>query len=183
MALDQRTGQSLTTKNYLVSILSAKVSTVARFSHSVIQYQVDLSPRNVRLFKIFPNFLSRLNSYCPPSAVQIKQKLSIPHFPNISLTFHLTNFAFTIILSSRNIFSLPVGLYPTSLQVLCLLSFKTKERVQSQQQRHQWFNGWGWGGGANASEARSWSNIPLCACTMSRHGGSVCSWEGEEIAL
>ena len=35
------------------------------------------------------------------------------------------------------------GLHPTDLQALCLPSFKTKERAQSQQQRHQWFNGRG----------------------------------------
>ena len=35
-----------------------------------------------------------------------------------------------------------VGLHATGLQVLHLSSFKTEERAQSQQQRHQWFNGW-----------------------------------------
>lgn len=38
---------------------------------------------------------------------------------------------------------LGVGLHPTGLQALGLPSFKTKERAQSQWQRHQWFSGWG----------------------------------------
>ena len=32
---------------------------------------------------------------------------------------------------------------PSGLQGLCLPSFKTEETAWSQQQRHQWFNGWG----------------------------------------
>ena len=40
-------------------------------------------------------------------------------------------------------FIVDVGLHPIGLQDLCLHSFKTEDRAQSQQQRHQWFNGWG----------------------------------------
>ena len=36
-----------------------------------------------------------------------------------------------------------VGLQLTGLQYLHLPSFKTEERTQSEQQRHQWLNGWG----------------------------------------
>ena len=35
------------------------------------------------------------------------------------------------------------GLHPAGLQALYLPSLKTEGRDQSQQQRHQWFNGWG----------------------------------------
>ena len=36
-----------------------------------------------------------------------------------------------------------VRLHPAGLQGLRLPSFKTEQRAWSQQQRHQWFNGWG----------------------------------------
>ena len=36
-----------------------------------------------------------------------------------------------------------VGLHPTDPQNLHLLNFMTEKRAQSQQQRHQWSNGWG----------------------------------------
>ena len=36
-----------------------------------------------------------------------------------------------------------VRLHPAGLQSLYLPNHKTKERAQSQWQRHQWFNGWG----------------------------------------
>ena len=41
------------------------------------------------------------------------------------------------------IYYIYVGLHPTGLQGLYLPSFKPEERARSQQQRHQWFNGWG----------------------------------------
>ena len=36
-----------------------------------------------------------------------------------------------------------VGLHLTGLRGLCVSSFKTEERAQNQQHRHQWFTGWG----------------------------------------
>jgi len=39
-----------------------------------------------------------------------------------------------------------------------LPSFKTKERLWNQQQRHQWFRGWE----SSMSDARSWSNTTPC---------------------
>ena len=35
------------------------------------------------------------------------------------------------------------GLHPAGLQTQCLSNLKTEKKAQSQQQRHQWFNGWG----------------------------------------
>ena len=58
-----------------------------------------------------------------------------------------------------------LGLHPTGLKSQCLPSIKkerTKERTQSLQQRHQWFNGWR----TQASEARSCRSTPSCV----KHG-------------
>ena len=51
-----------------------------------------------------------------------------------------------------------MGLHSTDLQGLCLPSFKTKERAQSQQQRHQQFNR---EGASYMLEAKSWSDTLL----------------------
>ena len=56
---------------------------------------------------------------------------------------------------------------------LCLLSFKTEERSQSQWQRHQWFGRWVGGWGAYRSEARTWSDTPPRAAD----GGAGPRWQ------
>ena len=59
-------------------------------------------------------------------------------------------------------FWVSVGLYPSGLQGLHFLSFKNKERAQSQQQRHQWSNGWG--------------NLHIWGTVLEQYPTVCCSW-------
>lgn len=52
----------------------------------------------------------------------------------------------------------PDGPHPAGLQALCFPSFNMEERTWGQKQKHQCFNGWG----SYRSEARSYSDTPLC---------------------
>ena len=75
--------------------------------------------------------------------------------------------------SSVSWLTLPiVGLHPAGLQGLCLPSFKTEERVWSQHQRYQWFNGWG--------NLHVWSKVleqhpTMCRTRWAGHGRGLCS--------
>lgn len=53
-------------------------------------------------------------------------------------------------------------------------SFKTRNKAQSQQKRHQWLHGWE----TYTSEARSWRDTPLCAA----EGGESGTWRQRLLA-
>ena len=62
-------------------------------------------------------------------------------------------------------FTLDYFWFLTGLQGLCLPIFKTEERAQSQQQRHQWFHKWG--------------ILPVWRKVLEPHSTMYCGWQGK----